>query len=108
MVKRWVSFDIECKTKPVNTPNFPLEVTDTCVKHIWRAKPDAALKWARGCKPFGAKRNPRFRCAVYADSRGRAKIMGDCLTDTNPEGCNMNKPRLKQDKVTDFIYPLLN
>ena len=84
--------------------NLPL--TDTCTSHIWKAIDSGGpLKWARGCKPFGSKRNPMYKCAVYADSQGVGFLLAECLPD-NPEGCKMKKPRLRQDKTTDFIWPV--
>ena len=83
-----------------------LPKTDTCTPHIWRSITSGGpLKWARGCKPFGSKRNPIYKCAVYADSQGEGFLLSECLPD-NPEGCKMKRPRLRQDATTDFIWPV--
>ena len=113
-MKSRIDVFVDCKTKPVDpkvelnldsrAKNLP--VTDTCTPHIWKAIDNGGpLKWARGCKPFGSKRNPKYKCAVYADSQGVGFLLADCLPD-NPEGCKMKRPRLRKDKTTDFIWPV--
>ena len=98
-------FSLDCKAKPVKTPGYPLEESSTCAKHIWRRR-DNTFTWARGCKPFGNRRRPKYMCALYANSEGDALVLSECLP-TNPEGCNMPKPRIKKSPNDDFVYPLL-